>query len=152
MKKLVAASCLAGCLALAAPAISAVQTFSAGASKFSIEVPDGWTAVQVDDGCLMESADKKTAFKVVFKDAGGKSHSELAIFLVNETIKKHPEYKLLGIKDVGPYVTLMEYESNGVKVTVGISTKGGICAIVSAGGPEIGILSKVLGSVADSGQ
>ena len=44
MKKLFVASCLAGGLAMAVPAISVVQTFGPEAARFTIDVPEGWTA------------------------------------------------------------------------------------------------------------
>ena len=41
MKRLFTAVCLAGGLAMAAPAVSAVQTFGPEAARFTIDIPEG---------------------------------------------------------------------------------------------------------------
>ena len=123
MKKLIAASCLAACLALAVPAIAAVQTFGPDACRFTLDVPDGWVATPRDDGCKLVSADGKTAFTLQVRSSDGKSSAEIAKKFVQAMSKEGPEYKLLGIKDEAPDRSAVEYEVEVDKVKARLVVK-----------------------------
>ena len=78
MKKLFAASCLAGCLAMAVPAMAAVQTFGPESARFTIDIPEGWTATPRDDGCQVTSSDGNSSMVVQIKNSDGRTSAELA--------------------------------------------------------------------------
>ena len=144
MKNLVAASCLAGCLALAAPAMSAVQTFGPAGSRFTLDIPDGWSATPRDDGCELVSPVRKTAFILQVRSSEGKSSAELAKKLVQAMSKEHPEYKLLGIKDEAPDRSAVEFEVEVDKVKARVAVKVVVvadrsCFVIYTGPDEQGI-------------
>ena len=95
MKKLITALCLAGCLALAFPASAAVRTFGPDFPKFTIDVPDGWTVTPRDDGCQLESPDRKSSVTVQTMKSGGKSAAEMAMAVEQGLLKQNPGNKVL---------------------------------------------------------
>ena len=146
MKKLIAASSLAACLAAAAPAIAAVQTFGPDAFRFTLDVPDGLTATPGDDGRQLASAGGKAGFTSQIRSGGGRPPAGLADAVGQEMLRKQPECRLLGTRSLAPDRTVMEYEVEVDKDRVRgvLVAEGDRCfTAVYAGSDEQGIASVI---------
>ena len=64
---------LALALALSCQAMAAVQTFQSQVKDFTIDVPEGWQAKAIPDGCQVASADGKSAMTIQIVPAGDNS-------------------------------------------------------------------------------
>ena len=128
MKKFIAAVCLAGCLALAAPSVAAVQTFGPDYARFTVDVPDGWKATPNDGGCQLISPDGNSSFSIQVQKSGGQSASELTRLIGQEM-----GWKVLKTEDVNPDQTYVEAESDGVKVKFSVMA-----------GPDEAAMTKIL--------
>ncbi len=141
MKKFIAAFCLAGCLALAAPSVAAVQTFGPDYAKFTVDVPDGWKATPNDGGCQLISPDGNSSFSVQVQKSGGKPASELTRLIGQEM-----GWKVLKTEDINPDQTYVEAEIDGVRVKFSVIVDGDkFCAITMAGSDEAA-MTKILQS------
>ena len=147
MKKLITALCLAGCLALAFPASAAVRTFGPDFPKFTIDVPDGWTVTPRDDGCQLESPDRKSSFTVQTMKSGGKSAAEMAMAVEQGLLKQNPGNKVLAAKEISPNKTVMECEFDKVKMTVVVVVEGDKCCVVAAAGSDADGIASILKTV-----
>ncbi|MBO5491325.1 MAG: hypothetical protein J5960_07905 [Desulfovibrio sp.] len=145
MKKCLTALCLAGCLALAAPAFAAVQTFGPDFSKFTIDVPDGWKATPNDGGCQLISPDQNSSFSVQVAKNGGKSASELT-----KLIGQNLGGKILSTKDVNPNQTFLEAEVDGVKINLMVMVEGDKFCAVTMAGPDEETMVKIMNTVQDA--
>ena len=145
MTKLITALCLAACLALAAPATAAVQTFGPDFSKFTIDVPNGWTTTPNDGGCQLVSPDQKSSFSVQVQKNGGKSAAELAKLIGEQT-----GGKILGTKDINPNQTIMEIELNGVNLKIMVMVEGDKFLAVTMAGPDEDAMTKIMDTVKEA--
>ncbi len=147
MKKLFAALCLAGCLALAAPSSAAVQTFGPDYARFTIDVPDGWKATPNDGGCQLISPDENSSFSVQVQKSGGKSAAELT-----QLIGKEIGGKILKTEDINPGQTYMEAEVDGVRIKLTVIVDGDkFCAITMAGSDEAAMFG-IMDTLQDAGE
>ncbi len=142
MKKLITALCLAGCLALAVPASAAVQTFGPDFSRFTIDVPDGWTATPNDGGCQLISPDQKSSFSLQVQKSGGKSAAELT-----KLIGEKMGGKILGTKDIDPNQSILEAEIDGVKIRLLVRVEGDKFLAVTMAGPDEDAMTKIMDTV-----
>ena len=145
MTKLITALCLAACLALAAPATAAVQTFGPDFSKFTIDVPDGWTAKPQDGGCQLISPDQNSSFSVQVQKNGGKSASELIKLIGNQL-----GGKILLSKDMNPNQSIMEVELNGVKLKLMVMVEGDKFLTVTMAGSDEDTMTKIMDTVKEA--
>ena len=150
MTKLITALCLAGCLALATPASAAVQTFGPDYSRFTIDVPDGWNVKPEEGGCQLVSPDEKTKLIVQVLKNEGISAAELAKALGRELLKKYPNGKILGTKDINPNQSLLEAEYNNVKIKTEIKTEGDKYRALTMIGPDEDALIKIADTIHDA--
>ena len=145
MTKLITPLCLAACLALAAPATAAVQTFGPDFSKFTIDVPDGWTAKPQDGGCQLISPDQNSSFSVQVQKNGGKSASELIKLIGNQL-----GGKILLSKDMNPNQSIMEVELNGVKLKLMVMVEGDKFLTVTMAGSDEDTMTKIMDTVKEA--
>lgn len=68
MKKMLCALVLA-CGLFATQVFAAPQTFNSPAGKFSIDVPQGWTAQTVDMGCMLTDAKGENSMSLQYRKA-----------------------------------------------------------------------------------
>ena len=66
-------------LALSCQAMAAVQTFQSQVKDFTIDVPEGWQAKAIPDGCQVASADGKSAMTIQIVPAGDNSPKDVAM-------------------------------------------------------------------------
>ena len=145
MTKLITALCLAACLALAAPATAAVQTFGPDFSKFTIDVPDGWKTQPQEGGCQLISPDQKSSFSVQVQKNGGKSAAELAKLIGNQV-----GGKILSTKDLNPTQTIMEIELDGVKLKIMVMVDGDKFCAATMAGPDEDTMIKIMDTIKDA--
>ena len=70
---------LALALALSCQAMAAVQTFHSQIKDFTVDVPEGWQAKAIPDGCQVASADGKSAMTIQIVPAGDNSPKDVAM-------------------------------------------------------------------------
>lgn len=145
MKKHLVTLCLIGLLAMATPALAAIQTFGPDFSRFTVDVPDGWTAKPNDGGCQISSPDEGTSVSIQVHKNGGKSASELAAL-----ISKQMGGKIVKTEDEGPNQTNVYAEIDGVRVALTIIVDGDKFVAFTMAGSDEEAMKKIAASLADA--
>ena len=145
MKNRIAMFCLVACLAWTVPGLAATQTFGPDFARFTVDVPDGWTAKPNDGGCQITAPDGGTSVSIQVQKSGGKSASELA-----GLISKQMGGKVVKTEDEGPNQTTVYAEIDGVRVALMIIVDGDKFAAFTMAGSDAEAMKKIAASVADA--
>ncbi|MBQ9406593.1 MAG: hypothetical protein IJU37_07660 [Desulfovibrio sp.] len=145
MKHLLTALTLVCCLALTAPVWAATQTFGPDFSRFTVEVPDGWTAKANDGGCQITSADEGSSVSIQVAKNGGKSAAELA-----KLIGDNLGGKIVKTENDGPNQSSIYAEIDGVRVVVMVFVDGDKFAAFTMAGSDTDTMQKIAGSLQDA--
>ena len=70
---------LALALALSCQAMAAVQTFHSQIKDFTVDVPEGWQAKAIPDGCQIGSADGRNGMSIQMVPADGRAPKDVAM-------------------------------------------------------------------------
>ena len=144
MKAAFASLALAAALALAAPdASAAVQEFGPDNARFTLDVPEGWTATAKELGVQLEKNDHSTSFEVAIHPTGGKSGQEVA-----DTLAKTLGFQCS--KEGGSW--LLTGEEDGIKIAVVVyvdEKEGKFMAVTMAGSDGEG-MKQILGTLKDA--
>lgn len=145
MGKRLVTLCLTGILATAAPALAATQTFGPDFSRFTVDVPDGWTAKANDGGCQITAPDGGTSVSIQVQKNGGKSAAELAGLIGGQL-----GGKIVKTENEGPNQATVYAELDGVRVAVMIVVEGDKFAAFTMAGSDAAMMKKIVGSIADA--
>ena len=145
MKSRIVALCLTSLLAMAAPGLAAPQTFGPDFSRFTVDVPDGWTAKANDGGCQITAPDGATSVSIQVQKSGGKSAAELAGLIGGQL-----GGKIVKTENEGPNQTTVYAEIDGVRVAVMIVVDGDKFAAFTMAGSDAATMKKIVGSIADA--
>jgi hypothetical protein len=141
MKTLLASLLCAACLLLAGASQAAVQEFGPGFSRFTIDVPEGWTAKAIDGGVQLADQDGTCSLSVTNVKSGGASAEALCKAIVLKSGMQ--DAKELGKED-GNYA--MSGTRDGVPLVVSVTVEGELAAVIVMGG-DIGKASGPLDSL-----
>ena len=129
MKALPASLLLASCLLLAGGTQAAVQEFGPDFSRFTIDVPEGWTAQAIDGGVQMADPEGACSLAVTNVKPGDASAESLCRDIVQKAGIQNP--KELG-KEEGSYA--MSGTRDGAPLVVAVTVEGGLAAVIVMGG------------------
>ncbi len=122
---------LALALALSCQAMAAVQTFQSQVKDFTIDVPEGWQAKAIPDGCQVASADGKSAMTIQIVPAGDNSPKDVAMAAAKAA---KAEVKNESVDDES---AMLECELNGSPLLICVvNMEGCLFSIVMAGKDE----------------
>lgn len=145
MKKCITTLCLVACLALAHQALAAPQTFGPDFARFSVDVPNGWTAKSNDGGCQITSGDGGSSLSIQVHKNGGKSATELA-----KAIGEQMGGKVVKMEENAPNQTNLYCELDGVRVAVMITVDGDQFVALTMAGSDTDTMQKIAASLADA--
>ncbi|MCR4666482.1 MAG: hypothetical protein K5657_04210 [Desulfovibrio sp.] len=145
MFKYIAMLCVVACLAVATPSMAATQNFGPDFARFSIEVPDGWSAQPNEGGCQITSPDGSTSVSVQVFKSNGKSASELA-----KLIGDQMGGKIVKTENNGNDSTTVYAELDGVRLAIMVTVSEGKAVVVTMAGTDKEALNKILGSLGDA--
>ncbi|MBO4683794.1 MAG: hypothetical protein J5600_00530 [Desulfovibrio sp.] len=140
MKKILASLLCAACLAFAGSASAAVQEFGPADWRFTVDVPEGWTATAKDNGVQLTKNDQSTSFQVDVNPTEGKSAKELIDAMAKATgftpSQEGEAWVLSG-------------ESDGVKinVVVNVNEAAGKFSAITLAGTDTDGMGKILSSL-----
>ncbi len=129
MKALPASLLLASCLLLAGGTQAAVQEFGPDFSRFTIDVPGGWTAQAIDGGVQMADPEGTCSLSVTNVKSGGASAEALCRAIVQKSGMQ--DARELGKED-GNYA--MSGTKDGVPLVVTVTVEGDLAAVIVMGG------------------
>lgn len=139
MKALLASLLCALCLLLAGDAQAAVQEFGPSFSRFTIDVPDGWTAKALKNGVQMVSPDRRNSIAAIIDASRGHSAEQIARGVAQKTglqevrRKNESNYFVTGVKD-------------GTKVGITITVAGKIFVMFTMAGSDADALCRIIDS------
>lgn len=121
------------------------KTFGPDFARFSVTVPTGWRADAQESGCLLQSADNKTALSVQIYGSVTQSANEIADILITQ----------LGVKihktDSNGFNEMVVYgEMDGVRIVLLITVKDETCMVVTFAGSDSQGLEKIFDSMQDA--
>ena len=129
MKALLASLLCAACLLLAGGTQAAVQEFGPDFSRFTIDVPEGWTAKTIDGGVQLADQGGTCSLAVTNVKSGGASAEALCKAVVQKSGMQ--DAKELGKED-GNYA--MSGTRDGVPVIITVTVEGELAAVIVMGG------------------
>ncbi|MCR4666478.1 MAG: hypothetical protein K5657_04190 [Desulfovibrio sp.] len=131
MKSLFFSGIVAAILMFAASsAIAATQTYDTKVGKFSVDVPAGWNAKPVSDGCQLDSNDGKNAMTIQFIPKNPMTASEMGKKMA-ESIKMTVTSETN--EDGGVF---LDGTVNGEQIAVLIVKDENMVLITTFGGPD----------------
>ena len=143
MKALSASLALAAALAFSAPAYAAVQEFGPDNARFTLDVPDGWTATAKEVGVQLTKNDGSTSFQVDVYPTGGRPGQEIA-----DTLAKTLGYACEKNQD-GSWLLKGEEDGTRIAVVVLVDEKEGKFMSVTMGGSDGDGMKQILGTLKD---
>ena len=143
MKNLFMGLCLLVCLGFACTAAAAVQTYGPDFSRFTVDVPQGWTASPNTGGCQISSPDGASSVSIQINRSGGKSALELAQLIAADM----PGEKNIEEEDGGVniYATI-----DGVRVAVTVVADDDKFLVITVAGPDSATLDRIVNSLGDA--
>ncbi len=141
MKALPASLLCAASLLLAGGSQAAVQEFGPGFSRFTIDVPEGWTAKATGGGVQLADQDGTCSLSVTSVKSEGASAEALCRAAVQESGMQ--DARELGKED-GSYA--MSGTRDGAPLAVAVTVEGGIAVVIVMAG-DIGKASGPLDSL-----
>ncbi len=144
MKALLASLLCAACLLPAGGAQAAVREFGPQFSRFTIDVPEGWTAQALKNGVQMVSASRQDSIAAVIDHNRGLTAEQIAKGVAQKTglkeirRKNDSNYFVTGVKD-------------GVKVGVTITVAGRIFVMFTMAGNDADALCRIIDSFRTAG-
>ena len=139
MKALPASLLLASCLLLAGGTQAAVQEFGPDFSRFTIDVPEGWTAKALKNGVQMVSRDRQNSIAAIIDDNKGLSAEQIAKSVAQKTGLKEVRRK----NDSNCFVTGVK---DGTKVGITITVAGKIFVMFSMAGNDADAIRRIIDS------
>jgi hypothetical protein len=139
MKALLASLLCAVCLLLAGAAQAAIQEYGPSFSRFTIDVPEGWTAKALNNGVQMVSRDRQNSIAAIIDDSRGHSAEQIAKGVAQKTglreirRKNESNYFVTGVKD-------------GTKVGITITVAGKIFVMFTMAGNDADALCRIIDS------
>ena len=144
MKALFASLALAAALAFSAPASAAVQEFGPDNARFTLDVPDGWTATAKEVGVQLTKNDGSTSFQVDVYPTGGRPGQEIA-----DTLAKTLGYACAKNQD-GSWLLKGEEDGTRIAVVVIVDEKEGRFLSVTMAGSDGDGMKQILGTLKDA--
>ena len=140
MKTIVSSLILALSL-LCGQAFAATQVFTSPAGKFSIDVPEGWTAKAVDKGCQLTDAKGENSMSLQYRkaDVEPKVLAKAVVEGMNGKLKKETAEQ--------DGTVCMVCDVNGVQVMVVVAPVEDILTCAILGGSDTQSMLKILQSV-----
>ena len=129
MKALLASLLCAACLLLAGGTQAAVQEFGPDFSRFTIDVPEGWTAKAIDGGVQLADQGGTCSLAVTSVKSGGASAEALCKAVVQKSGMQ--DAKELGKED-GNYA--MSGTRDGVPIVVAVTAEGELAVVIVMAG------------------
>ena len=129
MKALLASLLCAAGLLMAGGSQAAVQEFGPDFSRFSIDVPEGWTAKAIDGGVQLADQGGTCSLAVTNVKSGGASAEALCKAVVQQSGMQ--EAKELG-KEAGNYA--MSGTRDGVPLVVAVTVEGELAVVIVMAG------------------
>ena len=139
MKDLLASLLCALCLLMAGDCQAAVQEFGPSFSRFTIEVPEGWTAKALKNGVQMVSRDRRNSIAAIIDGNRGHTAEQIAKGVAQKTglkevrRKNESNYFVTGVKD-------------GTKVGITITVAGKIFVMFTMAGSDADALCRIIDS------
>ncbi len=126
MKKALLASLLVAICLLAGSAQAAVQEFGPDFSRFTINVPEGWTAAAIDGGVQLADQNGACSLAVTKVKSGGASAEALCKAAVQKygvqdakaLDKEDGSFAMSGTKDGAPFAVAVTIDGNLAVVIV----------------------------------
>ena len=139
MTALIAALLCSLCLLLAGACQAAVQEFGPSFSRFTIDVPEGWTAKALKNGVQMVSHDRQNSIAAIIDDNKGLSAEQIAKSVAQKTGLKEVRRK----NDSNCFVTGVK---DGTKVGITITVAGKIFVMFSMAGNDADAIRRIIDS------
>ena len=139
MKALLASLLCAACLLTAGGSQAAVQEFGPDFSRFTIDVPEGWTAKALKNGVQMVSRDRQNSIAAIIDDNKGLSAEQIAKSVAQKTGLKEVRRK----NDSNCFVTGVK---DGTKVGITITVAGKIFVMFSMAGNDADAIRRIIDS------
>lgn len=139
MKAPTASLLCALCLLLAGACQAAVQEFGPSFSRFTIDVPEGWTAKPLKNGVQMVSRNRQNSIAAIIDGSRGHSAEQIAKGIAQKTglteirRKNDSNYFVTGVKD-------------GTKVGITITVAGKIFVMFTMAGNDADALCRIIDS------
>ena len=139
MKALIASLLCSLCLLLAGACQAAVQEFGPSFSRFTIDVPEGWTAKALKNGVQMVSHARQNSIAAIIDANRGHTAEQIAKSVAHKTglreirRKDDSNYFVTGFKD-------------GAKVGITITVAGKIFVMFSMAGNDADAIRRIIDS------
>ena len=118
MKKALLASLLVAICLLAGSAQAAVQEFGPDFSRFTINVPEGWTAAAIDGGVQLADQNGACSLAVTKVKSGGASAEALCKAAVQKYGVQDGSFAMSGTKDGAPFAVAVTIDGDLAVVIV----------------------------------
>ena len=123
------------------PVMAGTQTFDSSLGKFSLDVPDDWTAKAISNGCQVTSKDEKNSMAIQIVNAGDLSNADLA-----ERIAKAVSMEVTEKRDNGDMVA-WDGTVSGDKMLLIVRVKDKSALSIIMGGEMRGTMWQIFDSM-----
>ena len=141
MRKAFCSLILVFALTLPGMSMAAVQEFGPDFSRFTIDVPDGWTAQTKEGGVQLSSKDGNNSIVIQITKAGSAPIEEIA-----QNIAKSLEGKTTVTKVNDTVYKIHEANDD---ITIILSIQGGKMALMTYGGADTKTIGAIIQSMND---
>ena len=132
---------LALLLALSCQAMAAVQSFHSRLKDFAVDVPDGWQAEAIADGCQVGRADGKSVMTIQAVPADARSAKDVAMAAAKAA---KAEIKNENVEEEGAY---LECQVNGYPLGILVVKQDGVLLSVVMAGEDTKTMEQIFDSL-----
>ena len=141
MRKAFCSMALMFALALPGMSMAAVQEFGPDFSRFTVNVPDGWSAQKKENGVQLASKDGNNSIVIQVSKAGSAPLEEVA-----QNIAKSLEEKTTVTKVNDQLYKIHEEKDD---ITILLSVQDGKMGLITYGGKDMDTINSIMSSMKD---
>jgi len=128
-------------LALSCQSMATVQTFHSQLRDFTVDVPEGWQAKSIPDGCQIGRADGRNGMTIQLVPADDRSARDVAMATVKAA---KAEVKSESVEDEGVYLAC---QANGYPLGILVVKQDGVLLSVVTAGEDEQTMEKIFDSL-----